>query len=396
MLNIVRFQPGHWLLMRPQEQSLAFSLYDSGGWKAVDAADLPESSRFSRHVLLLPDDRCAFRNRDFPFDLLSAAELDEAVALDMELWNPFNEPCDSLYFVQKTDAAWRVAVWLWPKKLTEALMAMLPAQLACTHVLPQMAWFSACLRVASSALLIQTTQAQQFYALVSADGVPLAMADVRGEAEARRYCRSVCTEVNDDSIFIVGEQAPFYCAAQAQPLPQGLPRMELLARGRLPGVMDWTDPVAWKRPLLSLLMMALLWLAGDAAVLTLRADAIHADLADAKAAASQVLDERDKVASMQNRLLHIHAFQRQQLMPEQLISRLGEVIPKDIWLNMIQMKGRSVDLSGKGKDVARLAVLLESIEGVEKVFLVGDIRPDARSALEIFQLRLQLAGGEKQ
>ncbi len=394
LFNFSRFQPGQWLLMCPKDQSIDFSLYGAGGWKTIASSALPESSRFSRHVLLLPDQQCAFRTRSFPFDLLASGDLDEAVSLDIELWSPFKEQCDSLYFAQVDGACWHVSVWIWPEKLTEKLMAKLPEGFVCTHVLPELAWSSACLRSTSPALLIQTSQEDQYYALVSTDGIPVAMAGVSGEVEARRYCRAYCSDVDDTSIFTTGGQVPFYCAEQAQPLKLDLPRAELLARARLPGVMDWTDPLSWKRPILTLLMIAMLWLMGDAVALHLRTASIEKELVGARAAASQVLDERDKVTSIQERLLQRYSFQRQQAKPELLISRLTEVIPKGIWLNMIQMKGRMVDLSGKGKDVARLTVLLESVEGVEKVFLVGDIRPDARTGLEIFQVRLQLENGD--
>jgi len=393
LLQYARFRPGQWLLMRPQDQQIRFSLYGESGWKDIESPALPQPSRFSRNVLLLPDQQCAFRHRSFPLDLLVAGDLDEAVALDMEQWTPFQEACDSLYFVQRDEDAWRVAVWVWPQKLNAEFLAMLPEHLTCTHIMPELAWSSACLRSVSPALLIQASEQYQFYAVVSATGVPLSMAEVNGEAEARRYCRAYASTVGDDAVFVSEGATPFWLADKAKTLTGNLPRAELLARARLPGVMDWTDPVAWKKPIIALAMMALLWLMADATVLSLRTQSVDAALVAARTAASQVLDKRDKVAAMHEKMLYINHLQRQQLRGEQLIARLSDAIPEDIWLNQIQLSGQWIDLYGQGKDVARLSVLLESVEGVKQVLLLGDIRPDALTGLEVLQLRLMLADG---
>jgi len=394
LFNIARFQLGQWVIVRPKDQSVEFSHYGVGGWKRIGASALPEPSRFSSYVMLLPDQDCSFRMRSFPAELLVSADLDEAVALDIELWSPFQEPVDSLSFATRRETCWDVSVWVWPKRLTERVMAGLPEGFVCTHVMPQMAWSSACLRATSPALLIHTSGEQQLYAHISIGGLPTSMAAVSSEAEAKRYCSAFCHDVADDAIYVFGEQAPIYCADKAQSLSDALPRPELLARARLPDVMDWRDPLAWKRPILMLAAMVMLWLMADAVVLNLRGEAIDTELVAARGAASQVLTDRNQVTSMQERLSHIYTLQRLQARPEQLISRLGDAIPKDIWLNMIQLKGQWLDISGKGKDVARLTVLLESVEGIKKVFLVGDIRPDAHTGLEIFQVRLQLANEE--
>jgi len=386
-----RFRPGQWLLMRPQDQTVSFSLYGDDGWQAIDASALPEPSRFSRHILLLPDQQCVFRNRSFPLDLLASGDLEEAVVLDMECWNPFHEPCDHLYFAGREKNRWSVAVWVWPKSLTSEYLAMLPEKLVCTHVMPELAWLSACLRCTVPALLIQTSAQHQLYTLVSTAGVPLSMAEVSGEAEARRYCRSVCSHVEETAVFVDAETQPFWLADKAQKLAGGLPRAELLARARLPGVMDWTDPVAWKRPIAALAVTALVWLMGDAAVLSMRGQSIEAELSAARAAASQVLDERDRVDAMRESLLQIQSFQRQQVRPELLLAHLGDAIPGDIWIHNIQLKDQWVDLSGQGKDVARLTVLLESVSGVRQVVFTGPIQPDARTGLETFNVRLMLA-----
>ncbi|MDQ6973125.1 MAG: hypothetical protein Q9M30_10790, partial [Mariprofundaceae bacterium] len=114
IFNPARFRLGEWLLMRQQAQSLGYAQYGADGWSAIEPAALPASSLFSRHVLLLPDHQCAFRNRSFPFELVSSSDIEEAVALDLEQWNPFQVPCGSLYFTQRHDNCWQVAVWVWP------------------------------------------------------------------------------------------------------------------------------------------------------------------------------------------------------------------------------------------------------------------------------------------
>jgi len=60
-------------------------------------------------------------------------------------------------------------------------------------------------------------------------------------------------------------------------------------------------------------------------------------------------------------------------------------------LDIVQFKSNWLDIRGKGKDVARLLVLLEQLKTDAKVILLNEIRPDARTGMENVQLRLILA-----
>jgi len=394
LLERTRFQPGVWLLMRPQDQGLRFSRFDGEGWIDITDAVLPSPSRFSRHILLLPEQQCVFRHRSFPLDLLGSADLDEAVVLDMDRWVPFQEPCDHLYFARRDKDNWSVAVWVWPKSLTSESLAMLPEKLACTHIMPELAWSSICLQHHAPALLIQTETSRQIYAFVSSDGVPQAISEVSGEHEARRFCLGFMERLGNDGVFVSGDGVPYWLADRAQRLPACLPRSELLDRARCPGITDWRDPLAWKKPIIALMAALMLWMAGDAVVVNLAAQSVDAALADATAAAGQVLQDRERVADMNKKLLRIRSLQYQQRQAEKILARASEIIPDNIWLNVIQVNRQWVDINGQGKDVARLTVLLESLKGVKQVLLLGAIRPDARTGLETFQLRLMLADRE--
>jgi len=390
----IRFQPGQWLLVRPDDEGLRFSLFERDGWREINSASLPSPSRFSRHILLLPDQHCLFRHRTFPLDLLAAADLEEAVLLDMEQWLPFHEPYDHLYFMRREDTFWSVSIWAWPQAIVQSYLQQLPAGLHCTHIMPAVAFSSISLQQDAPALLVQTGGERQSYAFVASGGQPQAIAEASSAEEAHRFCRAFIERVTPDRIFMVGEEAPYWPVDRARCLPQSLPRADLLNQARCSGVVDWRDPLAWKKPIIVLVSAFMLWIAGDAMVINLASSAVETELKHATATATDVLKHREDVGAMSSRLAQITALQQQQQRAENILAIASKVIPDDIWLNVVQVNRQWVDITGQGKDVARLTVLLESLKGVKQVVLLGAIHPDARTGLETFQIRLMLSGQE--
>jgi len=390
----IRFQPGQWLLVRPDDEGLKFSLFERDGWRDINSGSLPSLSRFSRHILLLPDQHCLFRHRTFPLELLAAADLEEAVLLDMEQWVPCHESYDHLYFMRREDAFWSVSIWVWPQAVAQSYLHQLPRGLHCTHIMPAVAFSSISLQQDAPALLVQTGGERQSYVYVASGGLTQASAEVSSADEARRFCLAFIGRVPADRIFMVGEEAPYWPADRARRLPQSLPRADLLNQARCPGVVDWRDPLAWKKPIIVLLSALMLWMAGDAIVINLASYAVETELKHTTATATGVLKHRQDVAAMSSKLAQITALQQQQQRAENILAVASKVIPDDIWLNVIQVNRQWVDLTGQGKDVARLTVLLESLKGVKQVLLLGVIHPDARTGLETFQIRLMLTGLE--
>ena len=383
--------PGSWLLIRPGDEAVQLTLLGAAGWQDISPAALPAPSRFSRHILLLPDDQCLFQHRTFPLELLSQADLDEAITLDMARWLPAREPYDKLYFASREDAHWSVSVWAWPQAVAEEAMQQLPAGLRCTHIMPGLAWLAISLQPHAPALLVCADGPQQHYAFIDASGMPRAVATVNSAESARHFCRAYMGRIPAGHLFVSGEAAPYWPSEQFQPMPAEPPRIELLNQARCSGVVEWSDPLAWKKPIVALLAAVLLWMAGDAVAVALASRTVTNTLKATAAEAGDILQKRQHVAALSSRLNRIIGFQQQQRRPEAILAGISALVPEDIWLSIVQVNRQWVDLSGQGKDVARLTVLLESLPGVKQVLLMGAIHPDARTGLETFQLRLMLA-----
>jgi len=177
---------------------------------------------------------------------------------------------------------------------------------------------------------------------------------------------------------------------QAERLPAEPPRLALLSRARLEGVRDWSDPFTWRRPATALCALLLIWVLADATVLIQRGGQLERTLAAAEQSAHDVLQQRDKVDRLHVRLQRFSALRQAQQRPERFLAALSRAIPDDIWLDIVQMDRTWIDINGRGKNVARLIVLLEKMGGVKQAILLNDIQPNARTGLEVFQLRLML------
>ena len=374
---------------------LCYQQLDGNGWQLMNPELLSERSPLSKVVLLLADEKCCFRCIEFPVDMVSDKDLEEAIALDVAMWSPF-EPDSSMFsFHERVDNHWKVAVWVWSKQEENRLVQRIPDRVQCTHMMPVMAWYSASIQENSDVLLVNMLDSEQqgICALVSPSGVPKVLSHIANEREAKRFWRSLGDkQMLVEQCFLSGESecSWFSDVVRVRKLKALLPRFSLLNRARLKGVKDWTEPLYWRKPMLAMLSLILVWACADAAVLVHRTEKVHSILAHAEKKALDVLEYRDQVDGMQLRLqkyVYLRALQHE---PEWLLGVLTKAIPQDIWLNVLQSGQNWVDIHGQGKDVVRLIVLLENIEGVEKVMMLSDIRPDMRTGLESFQLRLIL------
>jgi len=381
--------------------SFKYSHFGGAGWKQVDEVDLPAHTPLSHTVLLLEDHHCSFQRRSFPTELISAEGLDEAIELDFEQWVPFfragQDNVKNNWFAcsERHGDSWEVAVWVWPEQVSEQLLANLPDQLSCTHLMPESAWQVALVRVSEPTLLIVALEDSQSFVMLDTHGFPASLSYPASADEAGRFWRSqgaagcdvktaICFDPDAEPVWL-----PPDC--QFQYVEPGLPRYSMLSRARRPGVRDWSDPLSWKKPLAAMLVLVLVWMMSYAVMLNLRSDSIDELAAQTRQQVQEVLQAREQVEGMKVRLDLIHNLQLRQAMPLKQLAALAAVLPDDIWIEMFRMQGNWVDLRGKGHDVARLLVLLEKIEGVTTVELLNDIRPDSKTGLEQFQLRLFLS-----
>jgi len=346
--------------------------------------------------MLLPDAQCLFRYRQFPTSLVTSSDLQEAIALDLEQWLPADnrEEMSWLYLSEQQGDSWQVAVWSWSNKLSEGLLAALPATISCTHILPAMAWYAMQHRSEEPSLLLSNSHGATSYALVAPSGIPQAIAWPSDHTAAQRFWRGLGVDTNKvNHAWWCNTPDPASWIPQrlaAAPLVTASARNHLLQRARLPGVRDWSDPASWRRPITVLLALLALWILADAAVLMQRSNQVDQALTSARQAAHQVLQQRDQVEQSQQQLQRIAHLRQLQQRPEQLLAALSQTIPHDIWLDVVQLDRGWIDMNGRGKEVARLLVLLETIPSIKRVILLNDIRPDAHTGLEQFQLRLVL------
>ena len=376
-------------------EALCYQQLHEDGWHSVEPESISQGSPFSKVVLLIADQKCSFRCLEFPVDMVAAKDLDEAIALDVAVWNPFGSDISLLSFYERVENHWRVAVWVWPKQEENRLLQRIDDGVQCTHIMPVMAWYIASVQEKSDVLLVNMLESdkRRIYALVSPAGVPKVLSQITGEHEARRFWRSLGDrQALIGQCFLCGESESGWLSdvVSMRKLKPELPRVALLNRASLKGLEDWSDPLYWRKPILAILSLILVWMVTDAAVIAHRTEKVHTMLSHAERQALDVLKYRDQVDSMQSRLQKYASLRVLQHEPGWLLGALNKAIPEDIWLNVLQSGQGWVDIHGQGKDVVRLIVLLEGIDGIEKVTMLSDIRPDARTGLESFQLRLIL------
>jgi len=258
--------------------------------------------------------------------------------------------------------------------------------------MPVSAWHVALARVSEPTLLIVPAENSPAFVMLDEHGLPVKLSYPASADEARRFWRSAGNEVKTALCFkpdIEPVWLPSDC--QLQYITPGLPRYSVLSQARRPGVRDWSDPLSWKKPMAAIAVLALVWMLSYAVMLNLRSDAVDNLAEQTRKQVQEVLLARENIERTQNQLNIIHKLQLRQTMPLKQLAAFAAVLPEDIWIEMFRMKGEWVDLRGRGHDVSRLLVLLENIEGVKNVELLNDIRPDIKTGLEQFQLRVFFA-----
>jgi len=381
-----------------QDGHICASVWDGAQWQQEDT--LPAATLLGNTILLKPESETSFRLRSFTVDLPGKDALAEAVELDAEVWSPYPSGGGRYYWPIRHGEQWQVAVWTWQDNTTTVTA---PARI--THILPESAWRIAtlrgCLPKAEKALVIWPSQDGFVYAWVDEFGMPCQIAAVSSQEDAIRFWRALGSQPTETSrLFLLDEadpqSLPWLPDIHIETVSMKLPAASVLRRARLAGVQDWTDPIAWKKPLLALVLLALIWQAGTSAIVWKRSAMVEADLQRLHTSAEAVLARRDHVQSMQGILATIYRLRQRQGRELRFLAGLSQALPQDAWLLSVEDTGESVNLQGRARNAATIGALLERIPDIDHAAYLGDIRPDPVSKFESFYVRLHFhQTGEK-
>jgi len=397
-----------WVCLRVSGEYHVPFLWNGQSWHKVKLEDLPQPTPFGHCVWLIAEEDTYFRNRSFPADMVDANSFDEAIALDIQSWSPWGDKSGYFYWSVLDGEQWRVAVWTWDAGKEDSLRSGMVAAsgFELTHAMPEQAWHAASLRATDvPALLLRPTKDYLSCILVDEFGLPIRVASVSDAIEGSRFLRSVGDRVATYLLDTEEEQDTESCMNQSvkwviqdstpDSVRQHLPSSRVLARARLPGVKDWTDPLVWRRPAMALLALWLFWLAGSSAILWNRSAAVEAELKQVRASAENVLSLRDRVSAMHNRLAVIQTLRERQQRELRFLAALSKKLPLDAYLLSIVNEGDWVNIQGRAKAAATVGAVLEDLPGIDHVAYVGDIRPIPATEQESFHLRLHFSGAGK-
>ncbi len=380
-------------LIKQHNQALQANKLVDSCWQTVAAEDIPAPGSLARIILLIPDSEAVFRQQTFSTDLVAEKNLEEAISLNIESWSPYGADCFQMSMIAKNSGQWIVSVWLWKKSAQERLLNILPEQ-KYTHIMPEMAWHCACLKNNEPTVLIAETTEKPGYAHIAEDGLPKQIAWPENQREVSRFWRSVGqADGQIKQITLTDQDLP------TQGLPDNIEHIVLdnpkarskwLKRAQCKGVNDWFNPVNWVKPALAVLTLAIVWAAVDAALITNKNQRLTELINQSKQSNHSVIAQQEKIDASLLHLTHFAALKQRQQQAENILAELSQRIPKDIWLETIQLDQHWLDIRGRGKDVIRLLALLETVSNTEDIVLLNDVRPDARTGDEQFQIRIIL------
>jgi hypothetical protein len=378
-----------WIKVNVTHDALHYEVLRAGQWIRCNTQQLPAFTVFAKLTLLLPAPVCAYRIRTFPQHMLSAKELEESIALDYPHWSPWGQDSGYCYSYTAVADDWQVSIWVWDQQYAQNLLQQVPF---CTHIIPELAWYAAS-APPHPALMVVSEQNGFNYLLLGDAGKIQATARITGQQQAQRCWHGWGMpatrqgwEINQPHDY----WSPETVNMQPLPLNHTTPQNNLLRITRIPGVRDWADPGNYQAIFKLLLISLFSWMTVDALVLNQQTRHMQAQLNLIRTSADEVLALREQVETARRLNQQAQQLQQQQRQPEQMLAQLSTRIPNDIYLKNLQMEGDQLDLDGQGKQVARLMVLLEKLPNVAKVMLINDIRRNASTDEELFQIRLIL------
>ncbi len=373
--------------------------FDRQQWIEMANQEETANSFFGQQVLLVPESQTLFRLRNFPQDHVRESELAEAIQLDIQTWSPWDNDYDYYYWPVRAKGQWLVAVWIWERGVIEQLAG--DPQLVPTHIMPERAWKIAAIdnsagSVSYPALYVDTTESEEWcYALLDETGLPQQLNTVADEQSAQRFWRNLDGVTTDYPVLVPKSKEPLWLPNEQRQIrvSQALPKSSALRHARQEGVNDWLDPFSWFKPLGTLAALYLIWLLGSSLILWQQGQAVNEQVDLARSAASDVIAQRDSVTRIHQKLQKLYRLRADQAAFEKILALLSQALPDDAWLDAIQYDatdGGWVDISGKAKQSAGLAAVLEALPEIEHAMFLNDIRKDKQTGLEPFKIRLKL------
>ncbi len=373
-----------------EDELLQRQVWNAEGWQSISEAEIPSANMFSQVIFIVPADICVFKTCYFPQHLVNEKELAEALELDIQHWNPWITAHDYVYSYHLQAETWQVQVWLWQRE--PVLAWQQHTALDVTHVIPEVAWYAACIPTNATNLLIHAQTNNTAYALVNAHGQveKLSIAH-QMQAAARLWHGWGAIEL--ETAWLTAEIKDVW-------LPENItvktlaatvkPNSRKLKFARVAGLRDWSDPLSYKNLFVTIVLAWLLWMGADAALLHSQQEAVQTQLTAVQQTANTVLNLRKQVLRRQKLFTEVQTLRYQQQLPEHLLARLTEVIPLDTWLQQLHLEADQLDIHGTGLEVMRLLPLLEQLPEVEQVLLLNALNPNAKTGTERFQMRLVL------
>ena len=385
------------VLIKVKESGFQYSIFKDGNWLVADS--FPETqSIFEQKTLLVPESISFFKLRRFPVESVSKQTLREAVELDLARWSPWREDVGYYYWPKRSGDHWQVAVWVWQRSELAAVIAGLESNP--THIMPERAWKLASLGIDQSAFvhIDSNGEGSWTYAEVAEDFSTLRLADIKNEADSKRFKTAqgnrllpVYVDAQVDQSLLPWEQASNCLTSK-----YSLPVSSALSAARQPGVSDWSDPFVWAKPTGAILTLYIIWLLGSGLVLLKQGNEVQEYSRQASSVSIEVLEARAEVERINLLLARIELMRASQSNLESALASLSIALPRNAWLEHIEYRGDDggwLEITGKSDQSTSLAAVLEKMPEVEQAMFLNDIRRDKNTGLEPFKIRLKLASG---
>ena len=387
------------ILISVRNDAVEYRAYSDGDWLRLEG-DVEQRSIFEQRVLLLPDDLCFHRLRQFPADSLTKQSLREAVELDLPRWSPWTEDVDFFYWPKRQENTWQVAVWVWKKASLASILDRMKGPPG--YIVPSAAWKMASLLKSqqSDVLLIESsTDGSWNYTGVADDFSQFIQASVTSDSAGRRLQTTIQQDMSDPACFLdaddLAEVPPWEDPQALAPARYVPPPVSELAAGRQPGVEDWTDPFVWARPVGAVLAVYLLWIVGSGLVFLKQGEEVKAYTERANSISTDVLEARIEVESMNEVLQQLDLMRQRQTHMQAVLASLSQTLPRETWVNQVDYQddpdSPRLELTGNSRESASLAAVLENMPEVKQAMFLSDIRKNAITGLESFKLQLILA-----
>jgi len=381
-------------LLREQNQQIQVQTLDNNDWKNTSLESLAKASVLARIIVLIPDNETVFKQQSFATDLVSEKNLEEAITLNIEGWMPYEAEYNKFSIIKKIKNQWIVATWLWQQSTQDRLLQTLAEQ-RITHIMPELAWHCARVSNQSHGVFISQTVNKLAYVYLE-QGIPNYIATPKNTAEENRFWRAISSQIESISHI---ELSAASIATQITHYPEQLEKTVVkrqtasanwLKQAQCKGVYDWINPVNWVKPALAILSLIFIWAIADALLINQQQQKINQLIQSSQKNYGAVIKQQEAIDESYALLNRYAQLKHKQQQVESILVELSTRIPKDIWLDAIQLDQRWLDLRGRGKNVVRLLALLETLQDAEDIVLLNDVRTDARTGEEQFQIRLIL------